>query len=205
MPRYSIRRAGGTLTASAWLAQLWARVLLLTAFVGSMWLVYFASAALPFLHLTRHGVVPRTFSGLQGILFSPWLHASLVHLIANTSGLLILGWLAMWPRVDNFWQATFGAMLGAGLCAWGFGAPDTVHIGASGLVFGYAGYLVARGYYTRHILAMLVALFVAGSYGLTMLFGLLPIFPGVSWQSHLGGALGGIFAARAAVGRNSAR
>jgi membrane associated rhomboid family serine protease len=176
-----------------------ARVLLLAAFVGSMWLVFFLSAALPFLHLNRHGVVPRTLGGLQGILFAPWLHASLVHLIANTSGLLILGWLCMWPRIDNFWQATIGAMLGAGLCAWLVGAPYSVHIGASGLVFGYAGYLVARGFYTRRILAMLVALFVAGSYGLTMLFGLMPLYPGVSWQSHLGGALGGILAARAAT------
>jgi membrane associated rhomboid family serine protease len=189
MPQHLILRAG------ALLAQFRARVLLLAAFVGSMWLVYFVSAALPFLHLTRHGVVPRTLSGLQGILFAPWLHASLVHLIANTSGLLILGWLCMWPRIDNFWQATFGGMLGAGLCAWGFGAPYTVHIGASGLVFGYAGYLVVRGYYTRHILAMMVALFVAGSYGLTMLVGLVPLYPGVSWQSHLGGALGGILVA----------
>src|ERR1700730_9035130 len=101
----------------------------------------------------------------------------------STSGLVILGWLCMWPRIANFWQATFGAMLGAGLCAWLLGAPYTVHIGASGLVFGYAGYLVARGYYTRHVLAMLVALLVAG----------------VWWQSHLGGALGGILAARAAA------
>jgi membrane associated rhomboid family serine protease len=136
---------------------------------------------------------------LQGILFAPWLHASLTHLLANTGGLVILGWLCMWPRIANFWQATIGAMLGAGLCAWLLGAPYTVHIGASGLVFGYAGYLVARGYYTRHVLAMLVALFVAASYGLTMLFGLMPIYPGVSWQSHLGGALGGILAARAAT------
>jgi membrane associated rhomboid family serine protease len=205
MPQHSIRRAGATFAVSALLAQLEARVLLLAAFVGSMWLVYFLSAALPFLHLHRHGVVPRTLTGLQGILFAPWLHASLVHLIANTSGLVILGWLCMWPRIANFWQATFGAMLGAGLCAWLLGAPYTIHIGASGLVFGYAGYLVARGYYTRHILAVLVALFVAASYGLTMLFGLMPLYPGVSWQSHLGGALGGILAARAAVGRHSAR
>jgi membrane associated rhomboid family serine protease len=164
-----------------------------------MWMVFFLSAALPFLHLNQHGVVPRTLSGLQGIVFAPWLHANLMHLVANTGGLVILGWLCMWPRTANFWQATIGAMLGAGLCAWLLGAPYTVHIGASGLVFGYAGYLVARGYYTRHVLAMVVALFVAGSYGLTMLFGLMPIYPGVSWQSHLGGALGGILAARAAA------
>jgi membrane associated rhomboid family serine protease len=196
MPQDSTRRSGTTSTSDSLFVQLKARGLVLAAFVGSIWLVFFLSVALPFLHLNRHGVVPRTLGGLQGVLFAPWLHASMMHLIANTGGLLILGWLCTWPRIANFWQATFGAMLGAGLCAWLLGAPYTVHIGASGLVFGYAGYLVARGYYTRHVLAMLVALFVAASYGLTMLFGVMPIYPGVSWQSHLGGALGGILAAR---------
>jgi membrane associated rhomboid family serine protease len=199
MPQVSSRRYGTTSTSDSLFVQLKARGLLLAAFVGSIWLVFFLSVALPFLHLNRHGVVPRTLGGLQGMLFAPWLHASMMHLVANTGGLLILGWLCTWPRIANFWQATIGAMLGAGLCAWLLGAPYTVHIGASGLMFGYAGYLVARGYYTRHVLAMLVALFVAASYGLTMLFGVMPIYPGVSWQSHLGGALGGILAARAAA------
>lgn len=172
------------------------RVVLLVLYVGSMWATFFLSVAMPFLHLNRHGVVPRTLGGLQGILFAPWLHAGLWHITANTGGLLVLGWLTMWPRIANFWQATVGAMLGAGLCAWLFGAPYSVHIGASGVVFGYAGYLVARGFYTRGILSILVALFVASSYGLSMLYGLLPNYPGVSWQSHLGGAIGGIVAAR---------
>ncbi|MFM0126164.1 rhomboid family intramembrane serine protease, partial [Paraburkholderia sp. RL18-101-BIB-B] len=190
MPQDSTRLS--VTTSDSLFVQLKARGLLLAAFVGSIWLVFFLSAALPFLHLNQHGVVPRTLGGLQGILFAPWLHASMMHLVANTGGLLILGWLCTWPRIANFWQATIVAMLGAGLCAWLLGAPYTVHIGARGLVFGYAGYLVARGYYTRHILSMLVALFVAGSYGLTMLFGLMPLYPGLSWQSHLGGALGGM-------------
>lgn len=176
--------------------QLKARGVVLALFVGSMWATFLVSAAMPFLNLNRHGVVPRTLSGLQGILFAPWLHASLAHIMANTSGLLVLGWLCMWPRIANFWQATAGAMLGAGLCAWIFGAPWTVHIGASGIVFGYAGYLVARGYYTRNLLSVLVALFVAAAYGLSMLSGALPIYPGLSWQSHVGGAIGGILAAR---------
>jgi membrane associated rhomboid family serine protease len=133
---------------------------------------------------------------LQGILFAPWLHASLGHISANTSGLLVLGWLCLWPRISNFWEATVGAMLGAGLCAWLFGAPDSIHIGASGLVFGYAGYLVARGYYTRKIVSILVALLVVSSFGLSMLFGVLPLYPGLSWQSHIGGVLGGVLAAR---------
>jgi membrane associated rhomboid family serine protease len=180
-------------------AQLKARVLLLSAFVGSMWLTFLVSAAIPSLHLNQHGVMPRTVSGLQGILFAPWLHANLGHIMANTSGLLILGWLCMWPRLSNFWEALVGSMMGAGLFAWLFGSTWSVHIGASGVVFGFAAYLVARGFYTRNILAMLVALFVAGSYGLSMFMGVLPIYPGLSWESHLGGAIGGFLAAACAV------
>ncbi|MEX3808667.1 rhomboid family intramembrane serine protease [Paraburkholderia sp. BR13439] len=176
------------------------RVVLIALFVGSMWAVFFLSVALPFLHLDEHGVVPRTFGGLQGILFAPWLHASVGHVAANTSGLVVLGWLCTWPHIGGFWRATIGAMLGAGLCAWLFGAPYSVHIGASGLVFGYAGYLVARGYFTRNLASILVALVVVGSYGLSLLFGVLPIYPDVSWQSHVGGVIGGVLAARSGAG-----
>lgn len=183
-------------------AQLKARVTLLAGFVGSMWAVFFVSALFPWLHLQNHGVVPRTFGGLQGILFAPWLHANFAHIVANTPGLLVLGWLCMWPRIANFWHATFGAMLGAGACAWLLGAPYSVHIGASGLVFGYAAYLVARGLYVRDALSVVVALAVAGAYGLSLLIGALPFTPGISWQSHVGGAIGGMLAARA--GRSAA-
>ena len=177
-------------------AQIKSRLLLLMLFVGSMWAVFFVSAALPALNLDQHGVVPRTLPGLQGILFAPWLHEHLGHIVANTGGLVLLGWMTMWPRVANFVEATLGGMLGAGLCAWLLGSPGSVHIGASGVVFGYSGYLIARGYYARNILAIVVALFVAFSYGLTVLFGVLPLHPDISWQSHLGGALGGVLAAR---------
>jgi len=173
-----------------------ARFMLLACFVGSMWVAFFVSALLPWLHLSHHGVMPRTGVGLLGILVAPWLHASFGHLVANTGGLLVLGWLCMWPRIENFWEATAGAMLGAGLCAWLLGAPYSVHIGASGLVFGYAGYLVARGYYARSFGAMAVALFVISTYGLSMVFGMLPLYPGVSWQSHVGGVVGGVLIAR---------
>lgn len=197
MPKSNVSTSGTLAAGSPSLIdQLKARAALLALFVGSMWATFLISAAMPFLDLNRHGVVPRTFSGLQGILFAPWLHASFPHIMANTSGLLVLGWLCMWPRIANFWQATVGAMLGAGLCAWLFGASWSVHIGASGVVFGYAGYLVARGYYTRNLLSVLVALFVVVAYGVSMLLNALPIYPGMSWQSHVGGAIGGILAAR---------
>lgn len=139
------------------------RVSLLASFVGSMWLVFFVSVLFPWLNLDSHGVVPRSISGLQGILFAPWLHANLRHIVANTSGLLVLGWLCTWPKVSNFWDATIGSMLGAGLCAWLLGAPYSIHIGASGLVFGYAAYLVGRGMYVRDMLSVVVALVVVGA------------------------------------------
>ncbi|MGF6440239.1 rhomboid family intramembrane serine protease [Paraburkholderia youngii] len=173
-----------------------ARFGLLALFVGSIWAAFFISAALPGLHLDSLGVIPRRVVGLRGILFAPFLHASLAHIMANTGGLVILGWLTMWPRLEGFWSALAGSMIGAGLCAWSLGAPGSVHIGASGVVFGFAGYLIARGWYTRNFLSVIVALFVMFSYGISMLFGVLPINPLVSWQSHLGGTVGGILAAR---------
>ncbi|MCX4161130.1 MULTISPECIES: rhomboid family intramembrane serine protease [Paraburkholderia] len=195
MTRVTAPRSNTTVS----IASLKPRAVLLVCFVGSMWMVWAVSAALPFLNLAQYGVVPRTFRGLVGILFAPWLHANLAHLMANTGALVVLGWLCMWPRIAEFWQATLAGMLGAGATAWLLGAPDTVHIGASGLVFGYAGYLVARGWYTHSVLSIVVALFVAGVYGVSVLSGVLPLTPGISWQSHLGGALGGILAARIAA------
>jgi membrane associated rhomboid family serine protease len=196
MPQPTMQLGGANAGRDTLAVRLKSRIVVLALFVGSMWAVFFLSAAMPFLDLNRHGVVPRSLSGLQGILFAPWLHASLAHIAANTGGLLILGWLCMWPRLSNFWEATVGAMLGAGLCAWLFGTSYSVHIGASGLVFGYAGYLIARGYYTRKVLALIVALLVMASFGLSLLIGVLPLDPGLSWQSHIGGLLGGILVVR---------
>ena len=76
--------------AGSFVDQFKARVVLLAVFVGSIWATFFLSVSMPFLHLNRHGVVPRTLSGLQGILFAPWLHAGLWHITANTGGLLVL-------------------------------------------------------------------------------------------------------------------
>ncbi|AOJ72866.1 MULTISPECIES: rhomboid family intramembrane serine protease [Burkholderia] len=123
--------------------------------------------------------------------------ASLRHLLANIGGVLVRGWLCMWPSTAGFWRATVGRLLGAGASSWLLGAPHSVHIGASGLIFGYAGYLVARGLYTRRILSVLVAMFVVWCHGMSLLYGVLPLTPGVSWQGHLGGAIGGLLMARA--------
>ncbi|GBG14539.1 protease [Novimethylophilus kurashikiensis] len=171
------------------------RAATLAWFVGSIWLVSWAHFLLP-LHLAWLGVHPRTLSGLVGIVSAPWLHASLAHLISNTFPLLVLGWLTMYPKKTDFAPAVVGSMLGAGLLAWVIGGTGTVHIGASGVVFGLGGFVVARGYFARRFTELLSALPATGLYGMSMLFGVLPIYPGVSWQSHLGGIIGGILTAK---------
>lgn len=171
-----------------------ARAQTLTLFAGSIWAVSLLGFVFPIKQAL--GVAPRTLFGLLGVITAPWVHAGFGHLLSNTVPLLLLGWLAMLPRQEGFWQAILGGALGAGLLAWLIGGPNTVHIGASGLVFGLFGFVLARGFYSRRMVDIAVALPAAMLYGFSMLAGLLPVYPGVSWQSHLGGAIGGILAAR---------
>jgi len=147
--------------------------------------------------LNHFGIVPRTEQGLWGILFAPFLHANLAHLAANSVSLLVLGWLTLaFAGRRTFWIVSASAALGAGLCAWTFGAPGTVHIGASGVIFGYLGYLMLSGWYARRFMPLLVSLAVTAMWG-GMVLGVLPGQIGISWQAHLGGFIGGVLAARA--------
>ncbi len=162
--------------------------------LGAFWLTF----AVNFLlggALTGFGIVPRTTDGLLGILFAPFLHGTLNHLIANTVPFAALGWMVMWRDGRHFLPVTAFAMLGAGLMAWTLGAPGSVHIGASGVVFGYLGFLLLAGVYTRSVSSLVLSLVTAGLWG-GLVLGIAPSQPGISWQAHLGGFLGGIVAAR---------
>jgi membrane associated rhomboid family serine protease len=145
--------------------------------------------------LLRFGIVPRTTSGLVGILAAPFLHANLAHLTANTVSFLLFGWLVMLRDRRHFGVVTLFGLLGSGFLSWALGAPGSVHIGASGVVFGFFGFLLLAGFYARSAGSVLLSLAVAVLWGGTV-FGVLPGTPGVSWQGHLGGFLGGVLAAR---------
>jgi membrane associated rhomboid family serine protease len=167
---------------------------ILVGFVGLMWaleiLDLFLGGA-----LNQFGIRPHSIVGLRGILFAPFLHGSLLHLIANTVPFVILGWLVMLRRTSDFWPVTIIVMLVAGLGTWLFAPPWTVHIGASGVVFGYLGFLLSRGYFERSLGAIAMSLLVGMLYG-GMIWGVLPGQLGISWQGHLFGFLGGILAAQ---------
>ena len=142
--------------------------------------------------LVQFGIVPRSVSGLVGIPLAPFLHFGLAHAFSNSLPLLILGGLLLVSNRTGFWQVTGAAIVGGGLLTWALarGAPN-VHVGASGLLFAYFGYLVTRGIVERSIAAMSTTLIVVFLYG-GMIWGVLPGRPFISFESHLFGFMTGV-------------
>ncbi|MGK2949248.1 MAG: rhomboid family intramembrane serine protease [Acidimicrobiales bacterium] len=149
--------------------------------------------------LDRFGIEPRQLSGLDGVVLAPFLHNGFGHLITNTFPFLILGAAICLGSVRRFVQVTVVVGLTSGVGTWLTGGSGTVHIGASGLVFGYVTYLVSRGVFARKVSYLLGGLLVLMVYG-GVLWGLIPR-PGISWQAHLFGAIGGVVAAWAIYGQ----
>jgi len=145
--------------------------------------------------LDQFGIVPRSPDGLTGIIFAPFLHASFTHLIANTLPYLTLGWIIVLRRTSDFVWASLIAALAAGIGTWLVAPADTVHVGASGVIFGYLGFLLSRGYFERSLPSILLSIAIGVIYG-SLIWGVLPGQSGISWQGHLFGFIGGIAAAR---------
>jgi membrane associated rhomboid family serine protease len=146
--------------------------------------------------LNAWGLVPGKLTGLIGILTAPFLHGDLAHLTSNTPPLLLFSWLIM-MRDNREWAASTALiMLISGVGTWLVASPNSVHIGASGLVFGYFGYLLSMGIFQRKIGAILLSLGIGLSYG-SLASGMIPfLVPSfISWQMHLFGFIGGVFAA----------
>jgi membrane associated rhomboid family serine protease len=162
-------------------------------FVGLLWVLHVINVITgDWMH--RFGLIPRSVNGLEGVLASPLIHGSFSHLISNTAGLLVLGALICIHGAGTFLRVTVFVAVVGGLATWLFARTGN-HIGASGLVFGYFGYLVARGIVERTpkgiIIAVLVTLFYSG-----LLWGVLPGKKGISWEGHLFGFIAGLIAAR---------
>lgn len=144
--------------------------------------------------LDIYGIIPRNPIGLRGILFAPFLHGNFFHLISNTVPFVTLGWLIMLRETRDFIWVSIIAALASGVGTWLIGSPG-VHIGASGVIFGYLGYLLLRGYFERSGLSIAISLFVFAVYG-SLVWGVLPTRIGISWEGHLCGFIGGVLAAR---------
>ncbi|SDD02136.1 rhomboid family intramembrane serine protease [Glycomyces harbinensis] len=173
------------------------------ALIALMWALLIADWILP-AHLTAWGITPRTLEGLlPGALAAPFLHGSTGHLVSNMVPLAVMGTIAALRDWRGMWTALAVTLVASGLGVWLFSPANSVTVGASGIVFGLFGYLLARGVVTRRVGDFLIALLVIAVYG-SMIWGVFPSQPHISWQAHLFGFLGGAAAAIATRPRRAA-
>ncbi len=154
-----------------------------------------------FLYMDGWGIRPRRLSTLHTIFIAPFLHLGFGHVASNSFLFALLGVLIMWRDEAEFWVVSFITMVVSGLGVWFFANPNSVTIGASGIVFGYLGFLLLLGYFERSFVSITRAIILLILYG-GVLWGVLPLESGVSWQGHLFGFIGGILAAYILARRN---
>jgi membrane associated rhomboid family serine protease len=171
-----------------------AGVQVVLALLAAMWVLEVVDVALDH-RLDQYGIEPRDPDGLVGVVAAPFLHADFGHLIANTIPFVTLGIIIGLQGVARVLAVTGIVMVVSGLGTWLIAPDNSIHIGASGIVFGYATYLLARGVFNRDLLEIAIGLGVVAIWGTALLGGLIPQ-DGVSWQGHFFGAVGGVLAAR---------
>ena len=140
--------------------------------------------------LGQFGIYPRQLHSLTGLVTAPFIHGSPVHLLSNAIPLAIFSFLLLMHGTKRFILVSLWIMIVGGGLVWLFGR-NAMHIGASGVLYGYFGYLLTAGFLSRQFKLLLISLFVMLGYG-GMIWGVLPSRPYISWESHLFGALAGI-------------
>jgi len=158
-----------------------------------IWIIQLVNMALHY-RLCEYGIWPRTPVGLTGIFVSPFVHYGFEHLLTNTLPLVILGGIIAMSYPRLFIKVTVMVIILGGLGVWIFARP-AYHVGASGLIFGYLGFLAARGWYERGVVPLLITFGVIFFYG-GMIWGVFPVVPYISWEAHLSGLAADIMAAR---------
>jgi membrane associated rhomboid family serine protease len=168
--------------------------------VASLWVIEIIDSLAPF-DFESLGIRPRKLLGLVGILFAPFLHDGLRHLTGNSIGLFFFGWVVLLGGTQSFLRVTALIAIIAGMGTWMFGASNSIHIGASGIVFGYMAFLLLRGFFEKSLRWVMVALIVA-----FVIYGFVDLgfssttkngngAVNISWSGHLSGFAGGIIAA----------
>lgn len=167
-------------------------LIVMVSIAALLWVIEIVNAANNY-SLDRFGLRPRRIDGLWGVATEPFLHASYGHLLSNTVPLIGIGWVLMLSGLRT-WLTVSGVVLVVGGVATWLVAPAGLIVGASGLVFGWLGYLIARAYFSRKLRWIFVAVVVLVFFG-TLLNGLLPsLHSNVSWQAHVCGFAAGVLA-----------
>ena len=164
----------------------------MVGFLAILWIIQLINAADHYQLTLNYGIRPRDVGSLPDILAAPFLHVSWTHIESNSGPLFIFGFLAAYRGVVRFLGLTALVIISSGLAAWFTGSPGTVGVGASGVVFGYLGYILVRGFFDRHGIDILLGAVMAlcFAYQFTVL---LPQ-AGIGWQAHIGGLVGGVLA-----------
>lgn len=156
-------------------------------FIAVIWGIFLLDRFLP---LETFGLLPRSLSHITGIIAMPFLHGDLSHIVSNTVPLLVLLSLLAGSKANSKFIVLAIILLGGALL-WFFGRGHAIHIGASGLVFGLATFLIVAGILEKRLVPMAISILVGGFYGSSLLAGVLPMQKGVSWDGHLTGAIAG--------------
>ena len=181
----------GPQTAEEMIAEARKAFFVMFAFMVLLWVIQIANWADHYQLDTQYGLIPKHLSRLPEIFSAPFLHFSWAHIEGNSGPLFVFGFLAAYRGVVRFLWLTLIVAVTSGLAEWLFQSGDTVGVGASGLIFGYFGYVVLRGIFDRHLIDTLIGLVMAASFAYLVTVAL-PGTPGVSWLAHLGGLVGGI-------------
>ena len=189
------RRAGwnlGTGDPATVLAEARKALFVMVGFLAILWIVQIINWADHYQLTNSYGIQPRDIGRLPDILTAPFLHVSWAHIEGNSGPLFIFGFLAAYRGVTKFYGVTALVILTSGLGAWLTGSTGSVSAGASGVVFGYFGYIMVRGFFDRHAIDMLVGAVMALCFAYQ--FSVLLPQQGISWQAHIGGLVGGVLA-----------
>ena len=170
----------------------WAALVMLLLLVG-LWVLEFLDQ-LSGNELDQFGIHAQEVDGLPEILTAPFLHAGWDHLISNSLPFFVLGFLVLLSGLARWLTSSLIIIGMSGVTAWLFTPANTIILGASGLIFGWLTYLLARGIWSRRPAQIVIAVLVLLVYG-GLIWGILPSMAGISWQAHLGGAVGGVMAA----------
>ena len=166
---------------------------LMVGFIGLIWILQVANWADHY-HLDfSYGILPRNIGRLPEIFTAPFLHFSWDHIEGNSGPLFVFGLLAAYRGVTKFLGVTLLVAITSGLAVWLFQGNNQLTVGASGLIFGYFGYVLSRGLIDRNLIDALAAVVMALSYAYILTVAI-PGTPGVSWMGHLGGLIGGLAA-----------
>jgi membrane associated rhomboid family serine protease len=189
----SARRRAWTVRAGdaeSVLAEARKALFIMVGFLAILWIIQVINAADHYQLALNYGIRPRDTGSLPDILTAPFLHVSWTHIESNSGPLFIFGFLAAYRGVVRFLGLTGLVIISSGLAAWFTGTPGTVGVGASGVVFGYLGYILVRGFFDRHGIDILIGAVMAlcFAYQFTVL---LP-HAGIGWQAHIGGLAGGV-------------